>query len=101
MNGVYGGKEFNYFDVSRDVKKLANSLTEQVGHKVVMITKASNHPGDSYLYRVMAIKTSGRGTYSVWTLNSLPRLEGLNNGHYDLDFPTAYKVFGEGLKYLE
>lgn len=101
MNGVFGPKEFNYFNVSREVKRMASSVLEQMGYKLVLITKSSNSPADSYLYRVMARKTRGRETYSVWTLSTVAGLEGLNNGVYDLDFKTAYKVFGEGLRYVE
>ena len=99
MNRAYNQRGLNYFDVNTRVKGMANNMTRELGYRIVLITRLSNAPADNYLYRVMAIKETGmnEGSYAVWTLNVSKGMESLNNGCYDLDFITAYKVFGQQL----
>lgn len=71
----------------RIIKKVERALPE--GHKLLNVIRHSNHPEDYYLYRVLAM--IDESAYTVWTCFN-DTTDGLNFGHYGLDYPTALDV---------
>ena len=75
-----------------------NAIVDEVNrnHYVAdFICRASNHPGDNYLYLVLA---SGSKGYVVWLANTSGGRVGLYEGNYNLTFKRAMEIITRKIK---
>jgi len=84
------GIGLNYTNVPKSIVNIAETELNKLGYRLILISRFSRHPADTYLWMVMG-RENNREIYAVWLLNT--SLGGLHNGDYELDFKSALATF--------
>ena len=75
-----------------------NAIVDEVNrnHYIAdLVSRASNHPDDNYLYLVLA---SNNNEYVTWIANTSGNQVGLYEGHYGLSFKQAMEILTKKIK---
>ena len=88
----------DYLPIPKDIESEVKIACKNQGTKLILVTRNTLHPDDSYLYVVLAKRLDNKITrppYVVWLYNS--SVGGLGSGAYDLTLSQALQVFSSRL----